>query len=127
MTSVDDTAVYFDPYDVDINADPYPTYARLLAEAPAYFNERYGFWALSRHDNVKKALANWPGVLEHSRVESRSKRCSTGGPSGASTTTTSSSHLPQLFEAGNGCRSPTPRVRRHHDEPSVIKPIAPPE
>ena len=59
MTSVDDTAVYFDPYDVDINADPYPTYARLLAEAPAYFNERYGFWALSRHDDVKKALVNW--------------------------------------------------------------------
>ena len=59
MTSVDDTAVYFDPYDVDINADPYPTYARVLAEAPAYFNERYGFWALSRHDDVKKALVNW--------------------------------------------------------------------
>ena len=39
----------------------------------------------------------------------------------------SSSHLPQPFEAGNGCRSPSPRVRRHHDEPSFIKPIAPPE
>jgi cytochrome P450 len=53
------TAVYFDPYDVDINADPYPTYARLREEAPLYHNDRYDFWALSRHDDVQKALVNW--------------------------------------------------------------------
>lgn len=50
---------YFDPYDIDINADPYPTYARLREEAPAYYNEPYDFWALSRHDDVLKALVNW--------------------------------------------------------------------
>jgi cytochrome P450 len=53
------TGPYFDPYDVDINADPYPTYHRLLEEAPAYHNERYDFWALSRHDDVQKALVDW--------------------------------------------------------------------
>ena len=52
-------AVYFDPYDVDINADPYPTYARLRDEAPAYWNDRYGFWALSRHADVERALVDW--------------------------------------------------------------------
>jgi hypothetical protein len=31
---VGDTSVYFDPYDVDINADPYPTYERLREESP---------------------------------------------------------------------------------------------
>jgi cytochrome P450 len=51
--------VYYDPYDVDINADPYPTYARLLAEAPAYHNGRYDFWALSRHADVEQALVDW--------------------------------------------------------------------
>jgi cytochrome P450 len=51
--------VYYDPYDVDINADPYPTYARLLAEAPAYHNGRYDFWALSRHADVEEALVDW--------------------------------------------------------------------
>ena len=51
--------VSYDPYDVDINADPYPTYARLREEAPAYYNERYDFWALSRHADVEKALVNW--------------------------------------------------------------------
>ena len=48
MTIVDDTDVYYDPYDAAINADPYPTFRRLRDEAPVYFNERFGFWALSR-------------------------------------------------------------------------------
>ena len=34
------TAVYYDPFDVDINADPYPTFKRLRDEAPIYYNER---------------------------------------------------------------------------------------
>jgi cytochrome P450 len=59
MSIVNDTGVYFDPYDVDINADPYPTYRRLREEAPIYHNERYDFWALSRHDDVHKGLLNW--------------------------------------------------------------------
>jgi cytochrome P450 len=59
MTTVDGIDVYYDPYDVDINANPYPTYARLREQAPAYYNERYDFWALSRHADVEKALLNW--------------------------------------------------------------------
>ncbi|MDQ2635253.1 MAG: cytochrome P450, partial [Actinomycetota bacterium] len=54
-----ETDVYYDPYDVDITANPYPTYARLREEAPIYYNERYDFWALSRHSDVEKALSNW--------------------------------------------------------------------
>jgi cytochrome P450 len=59
MATDNDTGVYFDPYDVEINADPYPAYARLREEAPIYYNDRYDFWALSRHDDVQKALVNW--------------------------------------------------------------------
>jgi cytochrome P450 len=51
--------VYYDPYDVDINADPYPEYARLRDEAPAYHNDRYDFWALSRHEDVERAHLDW--------------------------------------------------------------------
>jgi len=54
-----DTSIYYDPFDAEINADPYPTYRRLREEAPIYFNERYNFWALSRHEDVEKALVNW--------------------------------------------------------------------
>jgi len=53
------TEPYFDPYDVDINADPYPVYERLREESPAYHNDRYDFWALTRHADVEKALVNW--------------------------------------------------------------------
>lgn len=56
---VSNSDVYFDPYDVEINADPYPTYERLREEAPIYHNERYDFWALARHEDVQKALVNW--------------------------------------------------------------------
>ena len=52
-------AVYYDPYDVDINADPYPTFKQLRDEAPLYYNDRYDVWALSRHADVEQALVNW--------------------------------------------------------------------
>ena len=53
------TAVSYDPYDIGINADPYPVYARLREEAPAYHNDQYGFWALSRHADVEAGLLDW--------------------------------------------------------------------
>jgi cytochrome P450 len=59
MSIANATDVYYDPYDVGINADPYPVYERLREEAPIYHNERYDFWALSRHEDVQKALVNW--------------------------------------------------------------------
>ncbi|MDQ2650626.1 MAG: cytochrome P450 [Actinomycetota bacterium] len=60
MSTAQASDVYFDPYDVTINADPYPVYERLREEAPTYFNERHEFWALSRYEDVEKALVNWP-------------------------------------------------------------------
>ncbi len=52
------SGVYYDPYDLDINADPYPVYARLREQAPLYYNEEYDFWALSRHADVEGAVSN---------------------------------------------------------------------
>jgi cytochrome P450 len=48
--------VYYDPYDVDIDADPYPTFRRLREEAPLYYNEPHDFYALSRFADVERAL-----------------------------------------------------------------------
>src|ERR1051326_8756403 len=48
--------VYYDPYDVDINADPYPVFRRLRENAPLYYNDRYDFFALSRFDDVERAF-----------------------------------------------------------------------
>jgi cytochrome P450 len=49
----------FDPYAYEVHEDPYPIYARLRAEAPAYRNERLGFWALSRHADVLQGFKDW--------------------------------------------------------------------
>ena len=50
--------VYFDPYDVEINANPYPAFARLREESALYFNEQHDFYALSRFVDVNKALVD---------------------------------------------------------------------
>jgi cytochrome P450 len=49
------TSIDWDPFDDEIDADPYAVWRRLRDEAPVYFNERYGFWALSRYDDVESA------------------------------------------------------------------------
>jgi cytochrome P450 len=50
--------VYFDPYDVEINGDPYPAFARLREQSPLYYNEQHDFYALSRFADVNKALVD---------------------------------------------------------------------
>src|SRR5262249_6942176 len=61
--------VYYDPYDRNIPADPYPYFRRLRDSAPLYYNERYDFWAVSRFADVEAALidkntfSNEKGVL----------------------------------------------------------------
>ena len=69
--NLNDSVVYYDPYDVNITADPYPTYARLREEAPVYYNERYDFWALSRHADVEKALVELGDVLKSTKRHPR--------------------------------------------------------
>ena len=56
--TVTDPRVYYDPYDVDIDADPYPVFRRLREEAPLYYNEQYDFYALSRYDDVERGLVD---------------------------------------------------------------------
>ena len=81
MTLTHDTGVYFDPYDVNINADPYPVYARLRDEAPIYHNERYDFWALSRHADVEKASSTGrPSPTAEATSSKSSSRRSTCPP-----------------------------------------------
>jgi cytochrome P450 len=47
--------LYWDPFDIDIDTDPYEIWRRLRDEAPVYRNERYDFYALSRFDDVETA------------------------------------------------------------------------
>jgi cytochrome P450 len=59
VTGAGTTDVYYDPFDFDIDDDPYPIWKRLRDEVPLYHNEKYGFYALSRYDDVSRELPNW--------------------------------------------------------------------
>ena len=48
--------LYYDPWDVEIDLDPYPTFKRLRDESPVYYNERHEFWGLSRYADIDAAL-----------------------------------------------------------------------
>lgn len=50
---------YYDPFDHEIDDDPYPVWKRMRAEAPLYFNDKYNFYALSRYVDVAPALHDW--------------------------------------------------------------------
>jgi cytochrome P450 len=56
--------VSFSPYDYALHEDPYPTYARLRREAPAYRNEELDFFALARHADVLSAFRD-PNRFSH--------------------------------------------------------------
>jgi len=59
VTVTSDSDVNYDPYDFEIDADPYPVWKRLRDEVPLYYNEKYDFYALSRFDDVEKGLLDW--------------------------------------------------------------------
>jgi cytochrome P450 len=59
MTIASEQGLYYDPYDFDIDADPYPLWKRMRDEAPLYRNDKYEFFALSRWDDVDAAMLDW--------------------------------------------------------------------
>ena len=59
MTGAKAVALYYDPYDPDIDDNPYPVWKRMREEAPLYYNEKYNFYALSRYEDVARELPNW--------------------------------------------------------------------
>jgi cytochrome P450 len=59
VTVTTDGPIYYDPYDFEIDSDPYPVWKRMRDEAPLYYNEKYDFFALSRFDDVEKCMLDW--------------------------------------------------------------------
>jgi len=58
MTTTD-SDVYYDPYDFEIDTDPYPIWKRLRDERPLYYNEKYDFYAVSRFEDVDRCSMDW--------------------------------------------------------------------
>jgi cytochrome P450 len=51
--------VYYDPYNTELNADPYPMFRRLREESPLYYNPEHDFYAISRFADVDDALVDF--------------------------------------------------------------------
>lgn len=51
--------IYYDPYDFEIDADPYPIWKRMRDEQPLYYNDRYDFFAVSRFADVDACSTDW--------------------------------------------------------------------
>jgi len=51
--------IEYDPYDYKFHDDPYPVYRALRDHAPAYHNEKYNFWALSRYHDCQHAVRDF--------------------------------------------------------------------
>jgi len=66
MNTIDEGAVYWDPYRPDFWMNPYPVFRRLREEAPLYRNEQFDFYALSRFSDVESAFTN-RGTFSSSR------------------------------------------------------------
>lgn len=58
MTTEAIDQVYYDPWDADLNANPYPMFKRLRDEAPLYYNDAHDFYAVSRFDDVNRTLVD---------------------------------------------------------------------
>jgi cytochrome P450 len=54
-----ETDFEYDPYSYEIDLDPYPLYRRMRDEAPAYYNPRLDFWALTRFEDCHDAFLDW--------------------------------------------------------------------
>ena len=51
--------VVFDPFSSDFFNAPYATYQRMRDEEPVYYNQNYGFYALTRHADVAVAIRDF--------------------------------------------------------------------
>lgn len=50
--------IYYDPYEPELQVDPFPIFRRMREEQPLYYNEKHDFYALTRFDDVDKAFVD---------------------------------------------------------------------
>lgn len=49
------TELYWDPFDTKIDANPHPVWHQMREDVPVYRNDKFDFYALSRHADVEAA------------------------------------------------------------------------
>ncbi len=79
MTAVA-TSPEYDPFSDVFKADPFPVYDWLRAEAPVYYSERWGWWALSRFEDVRAAATDPQTFLSYEGIDIDDTATEQSGP-----------------------------------------------
>jgi cytochrome P450 len=61
--------VLYDPFSAAFKADPWPVYRQLRDEAPVYHSEKWGFYALSRFEDVRAAARDHETFLSFEGID----------------------------------------------------------
>ncbi|MGD9986855.1 cytochrome P450 [Pseudonocardia sp.] len=69
MTASTAQQVVYDPYSAAFKDDPWPVYRRLRDEAPVYHSQKWGFWALSRFEDVRAAARDHETYLSFEGID----------------------------------------------------------
>jgi len=62
-------AMEYDPFSPAFQADPYPVYRWMRDEAPVFHSEKWGWWALSRFDDVRAAATDPDRFLSYEGID----------------------------------------------------------
>ena len=106
--------LHYDPYDYETDRNPHPVWKRLRDEAPLYFNEQHGFYALSRYQDVLDGLLDWE---TYSSARGTVLEIIQPGP--AADSPSADGRQPRLDDLQ---RSTGPRHRAPHRQPLVHAP-----
>ena len=68
MTSAP-TAMEYDPFSPEFQADPYPVYRWMREEAPVFHSEKWNWWALSRFEDVRAAATDPDTFLSYEGID----------------------------------------------------------
>ncbi|SFK38118.1 cytochrome P450 [Geodermatophilus ruber] len=68
MTSAP-TAMEYDPFSPEFQADPFPVYRWMRDEAPVFRSERWNWWALSRFEDVRAAATDPETFLSYEGID----------------------------------------------------------
>jgi cytochrome P450/ferredoxin-NADP reductase len=58
MSIISTAPMEYDPFSAAFQADPFPVYRWMRDEAPVYYSKKWGWWALSRFDDVRAAATD---------------------------------------------------------------------
>jgi cytochrome P450 len=59
----------YDPFSAAFQADPFPVYRWMRDEAPVFHSRKWGWWALSRFDDVRAAAVDPETFLSYEGID----------------------------------------------------------